>query len=236
MRTTLLTTPTSHHLYFAQKVMECFSFDAILLETGQNIPSYETAHTFEKDRDEYEREILLDRCVSGFDELAPTCRLESINDNQGVMNLRQFAPELLIVFGTGKLKLPIIQTASIACLNLHGGNPEEYRGLDNHLWAIYHKDFVNLITTLHHMDSELDTGDIVLQSSLPLHKDCCLYMLRSLNTQVCVDLAKMALTSLQMTGRLPSHRQMKRGRYYSFMPSVLKEICVRRFSEYVKGL
>jgi methionyl-tRNA formyltransferase len=236
MRIVLLTTPTNHHLYFAQKVMECFPFDAIFLETIHKNPSFRTAHPFEIERDDYESGVLLEGCVSQFDELAPTCLLESLNDSQCVIRLQQYAPELIIVFGTGKLRLPIIQTAAIACLNLHGGNPEEYRGLDTHLWAVYHQDFVNLITTLHHMDTELDTGDIVLQSSLPLSKDCYLYMLRSLNTKICVDMTKIALTSLDMTGRLPSRRQMKRGRYYSFMPSVLKEICVIRFSEYVRGL
>ena len=47
--------------------------------------------------------------------------------------------------------------------NLHGGDPEKYRGLDSHYWSIYHNDFKSLITTLHKVRPILDTGEIVLQ-------------------------------------------------------------------------
>jgi methionyl-tRNA formyltransferase len=142
----------------------------------------------------------------------------------------------VLVIGTGLLRPPIIGVASRACLNLHGGQAEVYRGLDSHLWAIYHDDFSNLTTTLHHVDAELDTGDIVLQEALPLQPEVQLHQLRALNAQACARLSLLALTSLNEFDWLPSRRQIARGRYYSFMPTSLKDVCLRKFNRYVQTL
>jgi len=110
------------------------------------------------------------------------------------------------------------------------------RLIDTHLWAIYHRDFANLATTLHYVDSQLDTGDIVFQSQVRLHQESKLYELRALNTQLCVELCLLALTTLDSVGSLPSRKQVSQGRYYSFMPAVLKADCVNKFDTYVKTL
>ena len=47
--------------------------------------------------------------------------------------------------------------------NLHGGNPEEFRGLDSHYWSIYHNNF-NLYSCLHKLSYKLDDGDIIFLS------------------------------------------------------------------------
>jgi len=236
MKLILLTTDTAHHLYFASRVNEHFPFQAILLETNHPVPRYDTDHPFETLRDAYEREVLLSGLKLTFNEIADTRRVESVNEAGSLVSLRRFSPDVIIVFGTGKLLLPVIHVPSIACLNLHGGNPERYRGLDTHLWAVYHRDFNDLVTTLHHVDSSLDTGDIVFQSQLRLHRDCRLYELRSMNTKLCVDLTLLALQFLKTTGRLTSRRQVSQGRYYSFMPSTLKEECLRNFNQHIADL
>jgi methionyl-tRNA formyltransferase len=159
-----------------------------------------------------------------------------VNDDEGVTALRKLSPDVVLVFGTGKILPSVIEVAQVACLNLHGGNPEAYRGLDTHLWAIYHSDFDNLVTTLHHVDAQLDTGEIVFQSQLHLTKDSKLHELRSINTEVCIDISLLALTSLQSRGSLPSRKQIDMGRYYSFMPTVLKEICLKKFERHVAQL
>lgn len=236
MKVVLLTTETTHHTYFAWQVSQHFPLRAIMLETRSVIPPFDTFHPFEERRDAYERDFLLGATSPIISDIAETHSFESMNEAECVSTLQALAPDAVIVFGTGKLYSPIIEVATVACLNLHGGNPEEYRGLDTHLWAIYHRDFNNLVTTLHYVDSELDTGDIVFQAQLKLNKDNQLHELRSINTKVCVDLTLLALNSLQATERLPARRQLSRGRYYSFMPSVLKAECVKKFQQYIAKL
>lgn len=236
MRILLLTTDTTHHAYYVWKLSERFPLQAIFLETTGTISRFETAHPFEKLRDTYERDVLLDGFSSTLEQLAETYRFPSVNSRESVAALQKLSPEVVIVFGTGKLHQSVIQIASVACLNLHGGNPEHYRGLDTHLWAIYHEDFDNLVTTLHHVDIDLDTGDIVCQAQIKLGRSVKLHELRAVNTKVCVNLSLVALNALQSVDSLPSRKQVSRGRYYSFMPSVLKEICVRKFERYTSKL
>lgn len=236
MNVVLLTTDTTHHLYFAWQLSQQFPLRAIVLETSHIDQPFETAHPFETLRDQYEEDTLLADCQSTLSDIAETHSFNSMNDSACVAELQKLAPEITIVFGTSRLKPPVIEVASYASLNLHGGNPEEYRGLDTHLWSIYHNDWANLVTTLHFVDPNLDTGDIAVQSQVPLHKDIEFHQVRAINTEVCVELVSCALNSFRSAGRIPRRRQLKRGRYYSFMPSALKEICLHKFNRHISKL
>ncbi|MBI2096654.1 MAG: formyl transferase [Candidatus Sungbacteria bacterium] len=206
------------------------------MSPGANPPPFPTHHPFEDLRDTYEREVLLKDFKGGFSDLTETREFSSVNDPASIVALEAIRPDAVIVFGTGKLYPAVIRVTSRACFNLHGGNPEHYRGLDTHLWAIYHNDFDNLVTTLHFVDEGLDTGDIVFQSQLRLPKNARLHELRSVNTKVCSELSLAALQVLQSGLPVPSRKQLQRGRYYSFMPAELKAICVKKFERYTAGL
>ena len=236
MRVVLLTTDTTHHTYFVWKLNEVFPLQAIFLERKKTTPHFDTFHPFESLRDVYEREVLLRDFNGTISDVTDTRSFESMNDEKCVFALQAMKPDVVIVFGTGKLYMPLIRMSSVACLNLHGGNPERYRGLDTHLWAIYHDDFHDLVTTLHHVDADLDTGDIVLQSELRFEPNTQLHQMRTINTKVCINLSLISLYAFQYIGFLPSRRQVRCGRYYSFMPAVLKEVCVRKFDRYIRNL
>ena len=93
------------------------------------------------------------------------------------------------------IKNSIIQRCRQGIINLHGGDPQFYRGLDSHLWAIYHKDFSNLKVCLHRINNILDDGEIIDMRSIKMKK-LELYMLRSENTKLCVELTLSALKNL----------------------------------------
>ena len=229
MKAVLLTTDTTHHRYFAWKVTDRFLFHSIFVESRTLNPPFETFHPFEARRDEYERADMLSGFTGGFADLANHRSVHSINDEGAVAELKRLSPDIILIFGTGKVQPEVIRCASVACLNLHGGNPEQYRGLDCHLWTIYHRDFANLMTTLHWVETGLDTGDIVRQAPLVLRKKMPLHELRGLNARACVELVVQTFRELAETGKLPARKQLQRGRYYSFMPAVLKEDCVAKF-------
>jgi methionyl-tRNA formyltransferase len=236
LKLALLTTETSHHAYFAWQLHERFPISLILDEQRHAIAPFETAHPFERSRDDYERSTLLAGGPRSLREVGETIAVDSVNDPSACETLASIKPDVVILFGTGRICETVRSSARIACLNLHGGNPEEYRGLDSHLWAIYHGDFANLVTTLHHVDGALDTGDIALQDAVAIDKTTELYQLRARNTQACVELGKTALSQIACSGRVARRRQTRRGRYYSFMPAVLKEQCLTRFNRYVQSL
>lgn len=235
MKVVLLTTDTPHHRYFAWQVSRRHAWAGILFETRRLPVNYPTAHPFENQRDHYENTMLL-KDAPLWDAIGPTRTFASANEPAALDWLRSVEADVALDFGTGRLTPEAIAASARLCLNLHGGDPEQYRGLDTHLWAIWHRDFDGLVTTLHHMDATLDTGDIVLQRTLRPTRDWQLHQVRGHNTEACIAMCLEALDAAAAGQKLPARPQRQRGRYYSAMPAVLKEECVARFAKHVKRL
>ncbi len=236
MKVALLTTETVHHVYYARELHARHPLALVLLETAKPVHPFPTAHPFETLRDDYEKELLFGGRLPVFEEIAPVRRAVSVNDAETRAVLGALKPDVILVFGTGKLGAELIAIPSRACLNLHGGDPERYRGLDSHLWAILDGTFDALVTTLHHVDRDLDTGAIVAQETLPLTQQTRIEHLRAMNTSACLSLTVSALDLLRGGRTLPARPQTRRGRYFSAMPAERKEECVAIFRRHVTAL
>lgn len=221
MRIAVLTTQTPHHAYFVSALRPAL----VLCETQFAPPHYATAHTYETERDDFERLTWFGGEDCKLSHFSETVFLENIND--GASLLRGF--DLAICFGTRILRAPLIKTCEM--LNLHGGDPEHYRGLDTHLWAIWHRDFAALKTCLHRLDETIDGGDIISIESVPVHRGMTLHKLRKANTELCIRLVNSALAN-----GIKSRPQTGVGRYYSAMPADLKASCTSRFARYTDRL
>lgn len=236
MKWILLTTETIHHVKFLIEINKIFPVSAVVLEQKSNLPQFDTSHPMDKVRDEYESQQFFGGSVPLCQSIAPTFSFPNVNDPEVRALISDISPDLILVFGTGKIGRDLISISPQNILNLHGGDPEEYRGLDSHLWTIYHGDFTRLITTIHHVSYGLDTGDIILKGKISLFKGMQLHELRKANTEVCIKITLSALDMYARQKTFISSPQAKKGRYYSFMPSELKELCRKKFLAYTQGL
>ena len=168
--------------------------------------------------------------MSNFTE---TLYVDNINNEKTIDFILKYSPDLIICFGTRKIEKVIFHNREDIFLNLHGGNPEEYRGLDSHYWAIWHNDFFELKTCLHKINYILDDGELVEIKSLELNEIKKIEELRSINTDCCVKLVLNAISSFIKYEKIHSVKQTKVGRYYSAMPSVLKDRVVINFQKYL---
>ena len=237
MNIVVLTTETPHHAFFVHALQAAFGNVSVFCE--QPVVAHQSMqvhHSFEDDRDRYERQIWFNDDQVLLADIVPTEVYSSINAPDALQALRHRQADVVFVFGTGVLREGCITLFPDRIFNLHGGDPEEYRGLDTHLWAIYHKEFHSLVTTLHRLDAGLDTGDIVLQGALPLEPNMPLHALRAVNTEVCVRLATATMDMIIRHGDVVSRSQRRKGRYYSAMPTELKETCRKRFETYTRGI
>lgn len=233
MKIAFLTTPTIHHTWYLQELEKHYSNIICICESTSIVAKFETFHSFEGKRESYEREHFFSNKEVNLDNFCETVNVLDINQEKAVAALEAFSPDMLISFGTRKIKEPIISRFTGKIINLHGGDPEAYRGLDSHLWAIYHNDWDNLITTLHILNAELDDGEIIQKKFLDISNLSDLFQLRTLNTQACLELTISALNSYEKLGFFVKNKQKYKGRYYSFMPSCLKEVCLDKFNRYV---
>tara|TARA_B100001142_G_C14203237_1_gene604678 strand:+ start:110 stop:817 length:708 start_codon:yes stop_codon:yes gene_type:complete len=231
----LLTTHTTHHLYFARELNKSYKINAIAIEKSAIKPPFEVDHQFEIKRNSYESDFLLET-GDDFEKICPTRSFTNINSPNSLSFISEKEPDMIIVFGTGIIKKELINLCPRGIINLHGGDPEYYRGLDSHLWAIYHKEFDQLVTTLHRLNPKLDDGEIIKKLSIKIVKEFDIIRLRAENTKICIKLVISAVKDYQKSGKFISYPQKQKGRYYSFMPSCLKNICVKNFQSYVESL
>jgi len=242
MKVAILTTDTLHHTYFVKKITETFKIDSIIIERDFAPFKYHTMHRFEWiDRPEYEINRWFNTSDSPLFSMSEmfdnVYNCKNVNDQIGYFKKEKF--DLGIVFGTGKVSKDVIACFKLL-VNLHGGDPSKYRGLDSHLWSIYHNDF-NLSVALHVVEPRLDTGGIILRRDLILPDE--LYKLRATTTEVCINLVKTFLIvnwnylssdserSKDIDISLFSNKQPQIGRYYSAMPACLKDVVVKKYEK-----
>ncbi len=236
LRVAVLTTETLHHAHFVRAVVDVYPMTRVFEEKRPISARFETAHPFEDDRAAHERDTWFDGKERTLNEFAPVETYSDINDPVCIQHLAEFKPDAIIVFGTGKISEELINIRPDRIVNLHGANPEHYVGIDTHLWAIYHRDFEGLVTTLHRVESIMDRGGVVLSADIPIRPGMKMYELRQANTEVCIQLVLSALDLLEKFDQFISRPQTMKGRRYSFMPAVLKDDCQRYFETYTASL
>jgi folate-dependent phosphoribosylglycinamide formyltransferase PurN len=219
----ILASDTTHRRYFIKKILkEHLKIYKIFFESSIISPKFSTGPFFKDEEDTFEKENFFHE----FDSNLPENSFEYVDNinNEIVLNsLQEIQPDLGIVFGTRKISDRVIAKFKDGLFNIHRGIAEEYRGLDTNLWAIYHSDIENVGITIHYVNSELDTGDIIFQERIQYPKKTKIFQLRFFETLQCTELTIQAIKRY-LNGSLKFRHQIKKGRYYSFMPLVLKEL------------
>lgn len=82
--------------------------------------------------------------------------------------IRKCAPDVIVVTAFGQI-LPkeVLEIPKYGCINVHASLLPKYRGASPIQWAVLNGDPTSGVTTML-MNEGLDTGDILLQKSLPL--------------------------------------------------------------------
>ncbi|MCL9781554.1 hypothetical protein M9194_08950 [Vibrio sp. S4M6] len=218
----LLGNDTPHRRYIINSLIDRgFNISDCLFQTNNLEPSFDTKPKWQTQENEalislFENEARQDL------ERVSVQYVRDLNDTTSQDYLKTIAPSFYIVSGAGKLKGSILQLITNKSLNVHIGYAEEYRGLDSNLWAIYHGDYSHIGVTLHKLENELDTGNIIEQTTLDLPSDIAITTLRYYESRLAVEMLTRALEK-QRQGQLASRKQTSLGRYYSFMPACLKD-------------
>lgn len=234
MKVAILTNKSSHHLYFLQKLSldKRINFFFIFEKDSVKFP-FKTKHSLDFLRNNYEKQILKKKNIhySSFKKI----EVKNVNSKKCISLIKKINPKLIITYGVGKIKEKFLNHFQKKIFNLHGADPENYRGLDSFLWAIYHKDFNNFYITLHELNHKLDTGNIVYKKKVTLNKKSNIYNLRLSSADTSLNVTKKLISQYLLSKKIITHPQnLKKGKYYSAMPAVLKDICIKNFKNYIK--
>ena len=218
-----LSTDTLHHRYiiklFEEKKIE---IEKYIFETTHVKPKFKVGpflniktHMFEKKNffKKYSNKIDTTKIV----------KVKNINSINSERFLKKIKPDLAIVFGTRKIDKKIISKFKFGLINVHRGIIEKYRGLDSDFWAVYHKDFNNIGATIHKVDENLDTGNVIDQKKLNLN-NIKIYQLKFYTTILAGNMLVNILKKFTKEHKFKFKNIKRNGRYYSFMPLEIKKV------------
>ncbi len=104
-------------------------------------------------------------------ERIPLLQPTKMKDPAFLEALRGWHPDLIAVAAFGRiLPAAILQLPRSGCINVHASLLPKYRGAGPIQWAIINGEDETGISTMF-MDEGMDTGDILLQKSLPIRPD-----------------------------------------------------------------
>jgi folate-dependent phosphoribosylglycinamide formyltransferase PurN len=87
--------------------------------------------------------------------------LKSINDDECKNYLQQLNPAIILVNGTRIISKKILECTNALFVNMHVGITPWYRGSHGGYWALHNKDEMNFGTTIHLVDTGVDTGAVI---------------------------------------------------------------------------
>ena len=87
--------------------------------------------------------------------------VSSVNDEQCRQLLKQYQPDIVLVNGTRIISKATLQSVDAVFINIHVGITPQYRGAHGGYWALYNNDVRHFGTTIHLIDTGIDTGAVL---------------------------------------------------------------------------
>ena len=98
----------------------------------------------------------------------PVYQPEKVRTDEAYEQLKAYQPDLIVVAAFGQI-LPqrVLDLPRLGCVNVHASLLPKYRGAAPIQWAVINGEKESGVTIMQ-MDAGLDTGDILMQESIPL--------------------------------------------------------------------
>jgi len=90
----------------------------------------------------------------------------SANSNECQTLLKTINPQVVVLSGTRILSAETLNCLTVPFVNIHAGITPFYRGVHGGYWALANNDPTNCGVTVHLVDSGIDTGNILAQTTI----------------------------------------------------------------------
>jgi len=89
----------------------------------------------------------------------------SFRDERLVDRIKKFHPEIILTYGCGIVGEAIIELYPNRVIGSHQGLPQYYRGSGSNFFAFLNKESSRMGVSIHLLDTGIDTGSVIMQSS-----------------------------------------------------------------------
>lgn len=95
-------------------------------------------------------------------------KIKNICNDEGIKLIAKINPDIIFsIFFLQILKKPILDIPKIGCINIHFAPLPKYRGFYPQMRAIINNETIHGVT-MHFMDEGIDSGDIIIQKTVPI--------------------------------------------------------------------
>ena len=139
---------------------------------AQNVSEEEVIRKHFEHRDESENRWFADHQWVRL-EWGKARRLEpgGCNDPVEVERMVNCRPDVVLVFGTGILREPLISAFEGRMINIHLGLSPYYRGAGTNFWPLVNREPEYVGATIHYLDAGIDTGPILAHARPRIDRD-----------------------------------------------------------------
>ena len=100
----------------------------------------------------------------------PDHHVDSVNSSETIKLLERLEPHVVVVNGTRIISARVLDSISCPVINTHAGLTPRYRGVHGGYWALAEGHPEEVGTTVHLVDSGIDTGRVLGESPLQLRR------------------------------------------------------------------
>lgn len=154
---------------------------------------------------------------SEFDS-SKTFRVNSVNDKACLHKIQSLNPDIIIVNGTRIISKQILQSTHAVFVNMHVGITPNYRGSHGGYWAIRNHDTGHFGTTIHLVDSGVDTGAVIKQAFTRPDKQDNFTTYPILQTAIGIEALKATLPDI-ISGKYEVLKNSEKGKMY-YQPTI----------------
>jgi len=94
----------------------------------------------------------------------------SISNPDEVALMAALRPDVVLVFGTGLLREPLLSEFEGRMINIHLGLSPYYRGAGTNFWPLVNREPEYVGATIHYIDEGIDTGSIICHTRPTLER------------------------------------------------------------------
>jgi methionyl-tRNA formyltransferase len=157
----------------------------------------------------------------------PVMRVSTINDAKLLNFLQNLHPELIIIGGGWYGLVPeiIFSIPRYGAVNIHPSLLPNYRGTSITRWQILNGEMRSGIT-IHRVDSNFDSGDIIMQEEAPVRLTDSPQLLFERLSHLAGSMAVRLVEDKLYLPSNKSQQQLKKGRYYPKWKWSLKKMFI----------
>lgn len=171
MKIGILTSHNPRHIYLANELSKIADSSMIISSAMGLNPatsfykknSSDLMLNYFNDRFKSELDFFPDRYFNGHKQYLIVVGSNEINNIYVYEQLKEYNPDIIVVFGTNILKGEIL-TINQKIINLHLGMSPYFNGSSTNFWPMYNYKYEYVGITIHYIDAGVDTGNIIHQS------------------------------------------------------------------------